>query len=505
MESAPGVPYPVLDRDLQVDVAVVGGGIAGLSTAWELTRAGRSVAVVEAGRIAAGVTGNTTAKVSALHTLVYADLAASAGPEAAALYARSQREAIAHLIATATELGAACDIERVPSLTYVESADGVGKLRAEAEAAEQAGLPASFVTTSSLPFPIAGAVRVEDQAQFHPRAYLLALAEAMTGQGALIFEGTRVVGLKEGTPCRLTTAGGQTITAADVVVATHYPVFDRSLLFTRMEPHRELVVAAAIPADQDPGGMFITTEQSTRSVRTAPYGDGQRLLIVTGESFLPGSGNVEDRLERLRSWTVERFVGARLTHWWAAQDNDTTDGVPFVGPLHPGARHAYVATGFGGWGMSNGVMSGLLLSALITGGESPWAGLYDPRRLRPVREAGPALKMQATVARHFVGDRLSSAGTGAQDVIDLPAGQGTVVKRGGKRCAVYRDENGALHAVSAICTHLGCVVGFNEAERSWECPCHGSRFGVDGTVLQGPAVTPLERVDLGSPGGETSG
>ncbi|MFI6512644.1 FAD-dependent oxidoreductase [Streptosporangium sp. NPDC050855] len=505
MESAPGVPCPALDRDLQVDVAVVGGGIAGLSTAWELARAGRSVAVLEAGRIAAGVTGNTTAKLSALHTLIYADLASSAGPEAAALYARSQREAIAHLIATATELGVDCDIERVPSLTYVESADGVGKLKAEAEAAEQAGLPASFVTESSLPFPIAGAVRVEDQAQFHPRAYLLALAEAMTGMGALVFEGTRVVGLKEGSPCRLTTSEGLTVTATDVVVATHYPIFDRSLLFARMEPHRELVVAAAIPADQDPGGMFITTEQSTRSVRTAPYEDGQRLLIVTGESFLPGSGNVGDRLERLRSWTVERFPGARPTHWWAAQDNDTTDGVPFVGPLHPGAKHAYVATGFGGWGMSNGVMSGLLLSTLITGGGSPWAGLYDPRRLRPVREAGPALKLQATVAKHFVGDRLSTAGTGAQDAIDLLPGEGTVVKNGGKRCAVYRDETGTLHAVSAICTHMGCVVGFNEAERSWECPCHGSRFGVDGAVLQGPAVTPLEKVDLASGDEDTSG
>ncbi|MEU8380675.1 FAD-dependent oxidoreductase [Streptosporangium sp. NPDC048865] len=501
IESAPGVSRPVLERDLRVDVAVIGAGIAGLSAAWELTRAGRTVAVLEAGRIAAGVTGHTTAKLSAQHTMIYADLASSAGPEAAGLYARSQQEAIEHVASTAAALGVDCDLERLPALTYAESADGLDGLRAEAEAAARAGLPASFVTESSLPFPIAGAVRVENQAQFHPRAYLLALAEAMTASGALVFEGTRVVGLDEGDPCRLTTSAGLTVTARDVVVTTHYPIFDRALLFARMQPHRELVVAADIPAEDDPGAMFITTEDNTRSVRTAPYGDGRRLLIVTGESFTPGAGRVTDRLERLRSWTADRFGTTRFTHWWAAQDNDTTDSLPFVGPLHAGARHAYVATGFGGWGMSNGVMSGLLLSELITGGESPWARLYDPRRLHPVREAGPALKMQAAVARHFVADRLASGA--AEEVAEVAPGRAKVVKSGGKHCAVYRDEGGSLHAVSAVCTHLGCVVAFNEAERSWECPCHGSRFDVDGAVLQGPAVNPLEQVEISSPEAET--
>ncbi|MBB5085315.1 FAD-dependent oxidoreductase [Nonomuraea endophytica] len=490
MQSAPGGTYPVLEDDLQVDVVVVGAGIAGLSAAWELVRAGRSVAVLEAGRVAAGVSGHTTAKLSAQHTLIYADLA----PSTAQLYAESQRQAVEHVAATASALGVGCDLERVPALTYAESADGLDRLRAEAEAAARAGLPASFVTDSSLPFPIAGAVRVENQAQFHPRAYLLALTEAMAAEGALVFEGTRVVDLKEGEPCRLTTEGGQSVTAADVVVATHYPIFDRALLFARLRPHRELVVAAPIPAGSDPGAMFITTEQNTRSIRTAPYGDGQRLLIVTGESFTPGAGRVTERLDRLRAWTAERFASAEVTHWWAAQDNSTTDGLPFVGPLHVGARHTYVATGFGGWGMSNGVMAGLLLSALITGGKPPWSEIYDPRRLHPLREAGPAVKAQATVARHLVGDRLAVHHT--DDLTGLPRGQATVIKTNGEHRAVYRDTDGALHAVSAICTHLRCVVAFNEAEHSWECPCHGSRFDVDGAVLQGPAVKPLPPVEL---------
>jgi glycine/D-amino acid oxidase-like deaminating enzyme/nitrite reductase/ring-hydroxylating ferredoxin subunit len=395
----------------------------------------------------------------------------------------------------AARLAIDCELERVPAFTYVESPDGVAQIRAEAEAAAEAGLDATFVTGTGLPFPVAGAVRVGGQAQFHPRKYLLALAEDLTRRGGRIFERTRAVGLDEGDPCTVTTEGGQTVTARQVVVATHYPVFDRALLFARMEVRRELVVAAPIAAGRDPGGAFITTEQNTRSVRTAPYREGQRLLIVTGEHFTPGAGDdVGEHWDRLTAWTLEHFPGTEIAYRWATQDNTTTDRVPFVGRFHPGARNVYVATGFGGWGMSSGIMTGQLLAAALTGTELPWADLYDPRRLGLVREAGPALKLQAKVVGHFVGDRLRSSNV--DSVEDIEAGSGGIVRVSGDRCAVYRDEAGQLHAVSARCTHLGCLVHFNDAERAWECPCHGSRFGIDGEVVQGPANKPLSRVEL---------
>ncbi|WP_240197114.1 FAD-dependent oxidoreductase [Nonomuraea lactucae] len=489
MDSTEPTSYPLPAADVQVDVAVVGGGIAGLSTAWELARGGRSVAVLEADRIAAGVTGYTTAKLSALHTLVYADIRSSRGADAARLYATSQQQAIEHLARTAGELGIDCELERLPAFTYVESADQVQRVKEEAEAATSAGLPASFVTGTGLPFPIAGAVRVERQAQFHPRRYLLGLAGAVVAGGSVIHERTRVVGLDEGEPCRLTTEAGSTVTAADVVVTTHYPVFDRALLFARLVPHRELVVAAPIPADHDPNGMYITQADNIRSVRTAPYTEGRRLLIVTGESFTPGAGGVSGRYDRLIAWTRQRFGVKEIAYRWAAQDNRTTDGIPYVGRLHPVAKHVYVAGGFGGWGMSNGVMSGLLLAALIAGEPVPWAGLYDPRRLHPLREAAPVLKAQAKAAGHFIGDRLRSR---ADSVDDIAPGAGAVVRVNGERCAVYRDEGGTPHALSATCTHLGCIVAFNDAELAWECPCHGSRFATDGSVIQGPANRPLQ-------------
>jgi glycine/D-amino acid oxidase-like deaminating enzyme/nitrite reductase/ring-hydroxylating ferredoxin subunit len=493
MTDPRGPSYAPLTGEAEADVAVVGGGIAGLCTAWELTRQGQRVVLLEAGRIIAGVTGHTTAKVSALHTTIYAHLAKSAGEEVARLYAESQQDAIEHAERTAAELGIDCAWERRPAYTYATSGERLGQVRAEADAAARAGLPASFVTETGLPFPVAGAVRVEDQGQFHPRRYLLGLVDAIIERGGIIHEQTRVRRLVEGEPCRLTADNGGTVRARAVVVATHYPVFDRALLFTRLTPHRELVIAAPLPAGQDPRGMYITPEENTRSVRTTPYTGGRRLLIVTGESFTPGDGDVVPRYERLVAWAREHFDIDDVAYRWAAQDNHTTDRLPFTGLLHAGARHVYVTAGYGGWGMTNAIMSARLLADLIGGQDSPWAGLYDPRRLNVRREAVPLLKAQAHVTRHFVGDRVRHPlGGSAQDV---RPGAGAVVRVGGEHRAVYRDESGDLHALSATCTHLGCLVAFNDAERTWECPCHGSRFAIDGSILQGPANRPLEPRD----------
>lgn len=495
----PGEPAPPPEGPLTVDVAVVGGGVAGLCTAWELARRGRSVAVLEAHRIAAGVTGHTTAKLSAQHTLVYDHLRRTRGPEGARLYARSQTDAIRHAAQTAEELGVDCDWEDSAAYTYVEDPARTDRLKVEAEAARGAGLSAEYVTETDLPFPVAGAVRVADQAQFHPRKYLLALADDIRRLGGAIHENSRVTGLQEGDPCELTVespAATTKVTAHSVVVATHYPVFDRALLFTRLSPRRELVLAAPIDAARAPLGMYITQEHRTRSVRTAPLADGRRLLLVTGEHFTPGTGgDVEERFERLAAWATDRFGDLTFTHRWATQDNDSTDSVPLVGPLHPGSRNTYVATGFGGWGMSTGIMAGRLLTERITGRDCAWSDLYDPRRIASVvREGAAFLKHQADVAAHFVGDRLPSASGPGVD--GIAPGDGAVVRVSGERCAVHRDEAGQLHAVSARCTHLGCLVAFNRAEKAWECPCHGSRFDFEGRVVQGPAQQPLERRDL---------
>ena len=497
MASTPDTNYPALDHDLTVDAVVIGGGIAGLSTAYELMRRGKSVAVLESRRIAASTSGYTTAKVSTLHTLIYDELAKKHGAEVAALYGESQQAALQRVVDLTAELSIECQLERLPSYTYAVSESQVEQLRAEASAAAAAGLPASFVTETGLPYAVAGAVRVEDQAQFHPRRYLFAISDAAVQQGALIFENTPVTGLRDGAPCRVATAGGHTVSATDVVVATHYPIFDRSLLFTRLSPHAELVVAAEIAAEDDPAGMYITPEQNTRSVRTAPLEDGRRLLIITGEAHSPGSGDIRERLDRLVAWTRDSFNVVDVSYQWQAQDNDSTDRLPFVGPLHMLAKHSYVATGFAGWGMTNGVMAGQLLAATIDGETLPWSSIYDPRRFNPGKEGASLAKAQAKVGAHFVGDRIKAVMNRVSTLDKIAPGEGAVVRVGARACAAYRDEAGAVHTVSARCTHLGCLVQFDDVEREWACPCHGSRFAVDGAVLHGPAVKPLEAIAVG--------
>jgi glycine/D-amino acid oxidase-like deaminating enzyme/nitrite reductase/ring-hydroxylating ferredoxin subunit len=489
MDSTGATAYPSLAGEVTADVAVVGGGIAGICTAWELARAGRRVVVVEADRIVAGTTGYTTAKLTAQHGMLYERLRSSLGEKTARAYAAAQTDAIEAVTATAFALDIDCDLERRPAYYYSTDPGQVDGLRAEAESAAAAGLPASFVTETPLPFPVAAAVRVDDQAQFHPRRYLLALAADLVARGGQVFERSRVTGLDQGGPCRLTTETGAVVNATDVVVATQYPIFDRAELFTRLVPRRELVVAAPVPAETDPQGMYLTSEDNTRSVRTAPLPDGQRLLIVTGEHFTPGAKDVSERWARLADWTRDMFGVRELAYRWAAQDNVTPDGVPFVG-WFPGADHVLVATGFNAWGMTNGVAAGRILAALIARtGDVPWAPIFDPGRLHPVVEATTFVKANLKVAGHFIGDRLRRSHLDSP--ADLALGDGAVVRIGGQRCAVYRDQDGDLHTVSATCTHLGCTVAFNDAEKTWDCPCHGSRFTPDGAVLQGPATNPL--------------
>ncbi|MFJ8670085.1 FAD-dependent oxidoreductase [Streptomyces sp. NPDC093600] len=456
--SAPAEGRPALQDDLTTDVVVIGGGIVGLCTAHELVLAGRTVVLLEADRIAQGVTGSTTGKLTALHGLTYARLRDTHGKDAAELYALSQQEALRQVADLCAELGIDGELERAPAFTYVTDARRAEEVRAEATAAREAGLEASYVTETDLPFPVAAAVRVEDQFLFHPRKFLLGIAEDILARGGAIHEHTRVTRVRELADCRLTTDTGATVHARDVVVATNYPVTLHASVMARLSVLRELVVAAPVDAAKAPSGMYLTPEDRTRSVRTAPYGEGRRLLIVTGEAFEPGAGHVEERYGRLVSWACEHlpgFADAETGYRWAAQDVRSGDHLPYVGHEHPDTQHVYVATGFGGWGMSNGVMAGRLLAAHIRGGPRPaWTDLFDPRRHLPLRDVPAVARAQATVARHYVAGRSHLR-----------------------------------------CTHMGCELGFNDAEQTWECPCHGSRFAADGSVLQGPATRPLETHD----------
>jgi Rieske Fe-S protein len=285
------------------------------------------------------------------------------------------------------------------------------------------------------------------------------------------------------------TAGGE-ISAEHVIVATHYPFLDRSLAFARVHPQRSYAVLCRI-AGSPPEGMFISGDSPTRSVRGVPL-DGEELLLVGGEGHRTGTGgNTEQRYRRLEAFAREHWDVRSVEYRWSAQDNATLDHVPYVGRLTPRADRVFMATGFAKWGMTGGTAAALLLCDLLLGRDSPWARLFDPNRLTPRASAVRLVKENAVAGLRFVGDRIMSLG--ARPIEDLQPGEADIVALAGETVAAYRDEDGVLTAVSPTCTHLGCRVRWNHAERSWDCPCHGSRFSPAGDVLQGPAVHRLER------------
>lgn len=481
--------YPSLAQDIQADVAVIGAGLAGITAAMLLKRAGKTVVVLEAERIGEGASGHTTAKVTSLHQLKYATLIKEIGEAKARLYGESNQAAIAQLASLVRNEQIDCDFEFKDAYTFAKSLSNLEDVKAEVEAAQLLGLPADYVSKPPLPFEVMGAVRFSNQAQFHPRKYLLALAAKINGDGCFVFEQTRVRTVEGEEPCRVRTNSGHTVTAQDVIVATHLPILDQGLFFAKSYPQRSYLIGARINAEQALNGMFIGTGEKYRSLRTTPTDDGGTLLLIGGEGHKVGEADdTEQRFERLAAYAHDRFGVATVDYYWSSQDVVSFDKLPYIGKLTPMNQHTYVATGFSLWGMSNGTLAGMILSDLILGQPNPWAELYDATRPTPFLTQD-SIKNNLDVGARWVGDRFKGLFDSPEHV---NPGEGKLVTSNVQKIAAYRDDAGTLHQVSAVCPHLGCIVAWNAAEKSWDCPCHGSRFDTDGKILEGPAVNALE-------------
>jgi len=495
LDTTPQTSYPAAPPEMTVDVAVIGGGIAGLTAGLLLAQAGQRVALLERGRIVSHVTGFTTAKLTSNHGLIYHHLVRHFGQERARIYAEANEAAIRQVAAYVEQHHIDCDLQRIPAYTYGVTVKDAETLRDEAAAAASCGLPASYTVDVPLPFPTAGAVRFEDQYVFHPRKYLLAVAEEFVQAGGRICENTRVTKIDEQDKvCLVTTDLGE-IRARDVIIATNYPIYDPKFFFTRLLVRSSYALGVKL-AQPFPAGMFYSTEESEHSLRPHRAGTVREIVIAGGGTHQPGhGGDTVARYRELEDWVRGILPVQSIEYHWSTNDAETYDKVPLIGKLTSSTKHLYVATGFKGWGMSHGTLAGMLLRDEILGRDNPWAALFNPNRI----ESFTSPELVASNV-HIISTLIKGKIAGYDDsVADLSNNDARVVELDGKKIAVYRDDTGALHAVSAVCTHMGCIVSWNNAEKTWDCPCHGSRFDADGQVVHPPAIGNLAAHDEAKP------
>lgn len=486
LDRAPEIvsdPWP----EAEPEVLVVGAGLAGLATAVLLSRGGRRVAVVEARTVGAVTTGRSTAKVSLLQGTKLSTVLAQQPRERARAYVEASREAQAWVL-EACERGGV-PVQRREAVTYAADVRQLTVVRAEHRAAASLGLEVRWSDRLDVPFPHAGATRLAEQAQLDPVQLLTALVHALRTAGGTLHQGQRVVATSTADGLRVRLEDGWLLHPGHLVLATGTPVLDRGLHFARIEPKRSYVVAyegADVPA-----GMYLSAGSSSRSVRDAPAPDLGTALLVGGAGHTVGrGGSTTAHLDGLRTWTRRYFPHAVETHAWSAQDYSPVDALPSVGVLPGSDGLVHVATGFDKWGMTTAVVAALAVSGDLLGREPVWS----PTLLQRGVAAGDARRALSLNARVGLAATLSAAEAMAPVQEAPPEGTGSV-GQGPEGAAATSTVDGTTCTVRAVCTHLGGVVRWNDAERSWDCPLHGSRFAPDGTVLEGPATRPLRRHD----------
>jgi glycine/D-amino acid oxidase-like deaminating enzyme/nitrite reductase/ring-hydroxylating ferredoxin subunit len=479
--------YDTLDADLETGVLVVGGGLIGLTTALRLRQEGLDVILLEGARIGSRTSGNTTGKVTSQHGVVYADLLERHGRDGARQYAAANQEAVGEVEEIVTRFGIDCELRRTPSFVY---GSDTARLESEAEAAQELGLPARLVGSEELDLPVqaSAAVRFDDQLLLHPARYLAGLAEAFIQAGGRIFEQTRVTDLDvNGDRVEARTDPGPRVRADRAVVATLLPIGTIGAYFARTRPNQSHGIAVRLPV-QAPAGMTISADAPIRSTRPWPGGGPNGLIVVGGDHETGAEEDTYAAYQGLVDW-VDELWGTKVQpeYRWSAEDYSTPDQLPYVGTA-PGSP-ILIATGMHKWGLTNGTVAAGLLRDAVLARPNPSSELFDARRIGDASAVAKLVKDNLKLGKEFAAGHLRRLLGHGLDHVEV--GEGGLYEVDGKTVGAYCDHAGTLHTVVPICTHLGCPLRWNQGDATWDCNCHGSRFDPDGSVLDGPATTPL--------------
>jgi len=478
-----------LIEDLSVDAAIVGSGITGITAGYLLAKEGLKVAILEADEVLNGTTGHTTAKLTAQHNLIYDELIQNFGEEKARHYYQSMMSAVEFV----EKSGMDCDFSRQDAYVYATTEQYAKQLADEWDAYQCLGISGALKDAIPFDFPVNGALVMHNQAQYHPLKFLRGLLADALKDGLLVFEKTTAVDIKDDeTEPKLLTKSGHTVTCKKVIIASHFPFYDKpGLYFARMYPERSYAIGIKTSKEYpEAGGMYISADSPTRSIRYTPLDSGEKLWIIGGENHKTGQGtNTMKHFEALESFAEEHFGIKEYAYRWSAQDLVTLDKVPFIGPMTEARPNILVATGFKKWGMTTGILAGHLLRDYVLDRENSYHALYSPLRFNAEPDIRKFISTNADVAKHLIKGKLEFVPKDPEDVME---GEGSVVMYNGKRAGAYKDNGGKLYIVDTTCKHLGCECAWNQAEKTWDCPCHGSRYNFDGEVIEGPTQKGLD-------------
>jgi glycine/D-amino acid oxidase-like deaminating enzyme/nitrite reductase/ring-hydroxylating ferredoxin subunit len=495
-DTCEGPDYERLKGDQKCDIAIIGAGITGITTAMLLADSGMSIAVVEADKVCSGTTGKTTGKITFEHGLKLSSIRDRLGEEYAKSYALANKLGLDQIAKLIDKYDIDCDYTELPAYVYTKSQEGMNKFEEEIGIMQKFGINASIVDNTALPVGMMAALMVEDQAQFNPIKYVTKLAEVLAGyDNCTIYEQSMVTSIDKGSPCKVYTDSG-TLEADILVVATNYPIIDiPGLMFTKIHQQKSYIIAT--PAQGlDIAGMYINDEDPVESFRM-DYASGGNMLLIGGYGHKAGQEAPQNSYAKLKELLQEKLMQKTIPYMyqWGAQDCISLDDIPYIGKLSKKTPNIYIGTGYGKWGMTNGTAAAMLIANDINGHNNKLkkiSAVFSPQRFTLKGSAKEFVAQAVDTTKELIKGITAPKGS----LEDITKGDGMVMKVNGKKMAVYRDENNNLKVLEPFCTHLGCLLEFNSNDKTWDCPCHGSRFDTSGNVIEGPAQQPLEIIDI---------